>query len=166
MHAVAAKAAELREILAVALHVPLVQAGDVRPAREVRLELRRGDVACVLTEPALTNCGLVPPRQVLIATYAAFGLAVLSKETAIFLTPAMLLLAWQQRWQQREGGDSGTGSPGKPPATGLRPQDRPGKRTHTGAAESVIKPGWRVVLTTGRSMKPSPEPLIRPARTR
>jgi endo-1,4-beta-D-glucanase Y len=29
---------------------------------------------------------------------AAFGLAVLSKETAIFLVPALLLLAWQQRW--------------------------------------------------------------------
>lgn len=30
---------------------------------------------------------------------AAFGLAVLSKETAIFLVPAMLLLAWHQRWE-------------------------------------------------------------------
>jgi endo-1,4-beta-D-glucanase Y/4-amino-4-deoxy-L-arabinose transferase-like glycosyltransferase len=30
---------------------------------------------------------------------AVFGLAVLSKETAVFLVPAMLLLAWQQRWQ-------------------------------------------------------------------
>ena len=29
----------------------------------------------------------------------AFGLAVLSKETAVFLIPAMLVLAWQQRWE-------------------------------------------------------------------
>jgi len=28
----------------------------------VESALARGDVACVLTEPALTNCGLVPPR--------------------------------------------------------------------------------------------------------
>lgn len=28
-----------------------------------------------------------------------FGIAILSKETAVFLVPAMLLLAWQQRWK-------------------------------------------------------------------
>jgi glutamate-1-semialdehyde 2,1-aminomutase len=33
----------------------------------VEAALARGDVACVLTEPALTNCGLVPPRPGFLA---------------------------------------------------------------------------------------------------
>lgn len=37
--------------------VPFNDAGAVERA------LQAGDVACVLTEPALTNCGLVPPAQ-------------------------------------------------------------------------------------------------------
>ncbi len=31
----------------------------------------------------------------------AFGLALLSKESAVFLLPAMLYIAWQQRWQHQ-----------------------------------------------------------------
>src|SRR5689334_12330316 len=30
-----------------------------------------------------------------------FGVALLTKETAVFLLPAMLFIAWQQRWQHQ-----------------------------------------------------------------
>ncbi|HEX2912745.1 MAG TPA: glycosyl hydrolase family 8 [Chloroflexia bacterium] len=37
----------------------------------------------------------------LVLSGVCFGLAILTKETAIFLLPAMLFLAWQQRWKHQ-----------------------------------------------------------------
>nr|WP_298825122.1 aspartate aminotransferase family protein [uncultured Piscinibacter sp.] len=53
------RASLLGQVHDLALGTVVVPFNDIDAAEHA---LSRGDVACVLTEPALTNCGLVPPR--------------------------------------------------------------------------------------------------------
>jgi glutamate-1-semialdehyde 2,1-aminomutase len=58
------RASLLGQVHDLALGTVVVPFNDIAA---VDAALARGDVACVLTEPALTNCGLVPPRPGFLA---------------------------------------------------------------------------------------------------
>ncbi|MGE4051960.1 MAG: aspartate aminotransferase family protein [Piscinibacter sp.] len=62
------RASLLGQVHDLALGTVVVPFNDIAA---VEAALARGDVACVLTEPALTNCGLVPPQPGFLAQLQA-----------------------------------------------------------------------------------------------